>query len=83
MEWFRSRMQESEQARGAGLRLGAPAEGSLWSPSDADWMSAARMGRRRRATAAAALADVTVRPPPKKGLKTKSMTCAQSHCSCR
>lgn len=64
MEWFRSKMQESEQARGAGIRLGGVPEGSAWNPTDADWLSAARMGRRRRAAAGAALADVTVWPHP-------------------
>jgi hypothetical protein len=61
MEWLRSRLQESEQARGAGIHLGAAGAGA-WSPSDSDWLSAARMGRRRRAVAGSALADVSVGP---------------------
>lgn len=66
MEWLRSRLQESEQARGAGVHLGAIGAGSVWSPSDADWLSAARIGRRRRAAAGTALADASVWPthPP-------------------
>ena len=60
LEWLRSKLQESEQARGAGIHLGAPGVG-VWSPSDSDWLSAARMGRRRRAVAATVLADASVR----------------------
>ena len=61
MEWLRSRLQEGEQARGAGIHLGATGAG-VWSPSDADWLSAARIGRRRRAVAGSALADASVQP---------------------
>ena len=61
MEWLRAKLQESEQARGSGgARLGAPA-GSVWGPSDADWLSAAKIGRRRRNAAGDALAQTTVR----------------------
>ena len=60
MEWLRAKLQDSEQIRGGGMRLGGPA-GSVWTPSDADWLAAARMGRRRRAVAGDALAETTVR----------------------
>ena len=60
MEWLRAKLQDSEQIRGGGMRLGGPA-GSVWTPSEADWLSAARIGRRRRAVAGDALAETTVR----------------------
>jgi hypothetical protein len=60
MEWLRAKLQDSEQVRGGGMRLGGPA-GSVWTPSDADWLAAARMGRRRRHVAGDALAETTVR----------------------
>ncbi|BDA42593.1 probable ATP-dependent helicase hrq1 [Coccomyxa sp. Obi] len=62
LEWLRSKLQESEQARGAGIHLGAPGAG-VWSPSDSDWLSAARMGRRRRAVAGTVLADASGMEP--------------------
>ena len=79
MEWLRAKLQDSEQARGSGgARLGAPA-GSVWGPSDADWLSAARIGRRRRNAAGDALAEATVRPTPMLLRVMRTPACFASH----
>ena len=54
---MRSKLQEAEQARRSGTRLGAAG-------TEADWMAAVRMGRKRRAVGADALSEATVSPPP-------------------
>ena len=53
---MRSKLQEAEQARKSGTRLGAAG-------TEADWMAAVRMGRKRRAVGANALSEATVSPP--------------------
>ena len=52
---MRSKLQEAEQARRSGTRLGAAG-------TEADWMAAVRMGRKRRAVGADALSEATVSP---------------------
>ena len=54
---MRSKLQEAEQARRSGTRLGATG-------TEADWMAAVRQGRKRRAVGAATLSDITVSPLP-------------------
>ena len=50
---MRSKLQDAEQARRSGTRLGAAG-------TEADWMAAVRMGRKRRAVGADALSEATV-----------------------
>ncbi len=50
---MRSKLQEAEQARRSGTRLGATG-------TEADWMAAVRLGRKRRAVGAETLSDITV-----------------------
>ena len=52
---MRSKLQEAEQARRSGTRLGAAG-------TEADWMAAVRMGRKRRSVGADALSEATVSP---------------------
>ena len=52
---MRSKLQEAEQARRSGTRLGAAG-------TEADWMAAVRLGRKRRAVGAETLSEITVRP---------------------
>ena len=51
---MRSKLQEAEQARRSGTRLGAAG-------TEADWMAAVRLGRKRRDVGAETLSDITVR----------------------
>jgi len=53
---MRSKLQESEQARRSGTKLGSPG-------SEADWMAAVRLGRKRRAVGAETLSEITVSLP--------------------
>ena len=52
---MRSKLQEAEQARRSGTRLGAAG-------TEADWMAAVRLGRKRRAVGAETLSEITVSP---------------------
>ena len=52
---MRSKLQEAEQARRSGTRLGATG-------TEADWMAAVRLGRKRRAVGAETLSNITVSP---------------------
>lgn len=54
---MRSKLQEAEQARRSGTRLGATG-------TEADWMAAVRLGRKRRAVGAETLSNITVSPVP-------------------
>ena len=52
-EWMRSKLQEAEQARRSGTRLGEAG-------TEAAWLAAVRLGRKRRAVGAETLSDLTV-----------------------
>ena len=58
-EWLRAELQDAHQERG--LRL-AQSPDDPWGLSQADWMSAAGIGQRRRSAAGNAVAALNVSP---------------------